>query len=150
MNKALKLIAGAAVVVLSSPVLALNADQTFSVTATVSARCISAGAASDVNFGAYTAFVGPATATPSTNVSFRCTRGVVPSAVALDSTTGTVAGLAYTLAIGTRVDTLATTGAGVTGTFDLFTYPVNGSMATLQAGQTGAVTPGSHTLTITY
>lgn len=149
MNKALKLIAAAAVVALSSPVFA-QATYGFSVTGTVAARCESNTAAGQVvDFGEYTAFAGSAlgSVTPAV-IAFRCTRGITAPTTALSGGTGTVAGLDYTLSI--AGGTTATSGSNAAGNFDVYTYTISGSIAAGQAGDVAAATTDSVTLTVTY
>jgi len=152
MKQALKLISVAAVVAFSSPVFA-QASHGFNVTASLSARCVSNTTGTPVmNFGAYTAFGAAATPAPTAVISFRCSRGMAPATVALDAASGSISGVAYTLAIGTVAPTLGDSGAaGTVGTYDSFAYTVTGSMAAGQAGDTAiAAAPQPHLLTITY
>jgi hypothetical protein len=134
---------------------AATVGQSFNVTATLTTQCVSNNAApSDVAFGTYTAFVGPATAAPTTTISFRCTRGFSASPTAslgVGGTSGSIGGLDYTLAIGSAVKTSGSGAAGTTGTYDVYAYTITGAMAAGQAGDSSAaVTPVVHTLTITY
>lgn len=127
--------------------------QAFNVTATMNARCVSNNTApSDVAFGAYTPFTGPATAAPTTAISFRCTRNLsaTPSA-ALSAAAGSIAGLDYTLAVGGGVKASGSGAPTTSGTYDVYTYTVTGAMATGQAGDaTASAVAQVHTLTITY
>lgn len=149
MNQALKLIAGAAVVVLSSAAFAQSATQTFAVTATVAAKCESNTTGSPtVAFGSYTAFAGAALpSTSPANVSFRCTRNLALTSATLSGGTGTVAGLAYTLTLGSPVDTVEGTG---TAAYRQYAYSITGSIAAGQAGEVGAATSDTVTLTLAY
>lgn len=132
---------------LSAPAQAFTVGQAFNVTATLTTACASNNTApADVAFGAYTSFQA-APATGSTTISFKCTRGSVgPTGVALNSLTGSIKGLAYSLVIGA-----VTPAPGAAGSPDVYSYVVTGTMAGSQAGDTaGAAGPVVHTLTITY
>lgn len=147
--KKLTLLASAALCALSfsASAQAATVGQAFNVTATLVTACQSNNTTpSAVDFGAYTSFGSAAITAPTTTISFKCTKGVVPTAVALNSTTGTIKGLNYSLAIGA----LATT-VGAVGAPDINSYVVTGTMAAGQVGDTaGAAGPITHTLTITY
>ena len=79
----------------------------------------------------------------------------LPYTMTLNTLSGVVGGLRYTLGLSLAAagnasnigsGSLSTTG-NVTGSA---THYINGAMAAGQAGQTGAITPQSHTLTIIY
>lgn len=151
-----------------------QAQSTFNVTTAFTSACKASGTAADLNFGAYTAFGSAATATPTTTVSFQCTRGLTllnaqfdsSGTVASASATGTtptaagvIAGLTYTLS--TTAATKTTAGAAATasaaGGADIWSFTVAGAMAANQAGCTGTgnsdgncISSQTRTLTITY
>lgn len=147
--KNLSLLASAALVALSfsGQAQAATVGQAFNVTATLVTACQSNNVTpAAVDFGAYTSFGSAAVAAPTTTISFKCTKSVVPTAVALNSTTGTIKGLNYSLAIGA-----ISTAPGGVGAADVHSYVVTGTMAAGQVGDTaGAAGPIVHTLTITY
>lgn len=145
--KKLSLIAALALAGFSMSSQAATVGQTFNVTATLVSVCLTNNATpTDVNFGAYTAFGSAAIPAPTTTISFKCTRGVTPTGVALDTTTGSIKGVNYSLAIGA-----VTTVAGVAPAATTHSYVVTGTMAAGQPGDTaGAAGPIVHTLTITY
>lgn len=155
--------------------------QNFTVTTAFAPTCIAYNSSQpDLSFGTYTAFGVATTPTPSTTISFKCSRTLTPGninldTVSTDSTTssgalsatagGVVAGLRYTLAIAAPVKTF--TGSAATasteGSADIYTYTVNGAMAGSQAGcnitSIGANTAGdvngcaatqTRTLTVAY
>jgi len=133
---------------MSAAAQAATVGQAFNVTATLTSACASNNTApTDVNFGAYTAFGSAATPAPTTTISFKCTRNATaPSGVALDASTGSIKGVAYSLAIGA-----VTAAPGAAGSPDIYSYVVTGTMAAGQAGDaTAAAGPVVHTLTITY
>jgi hypothetical protein len=133
---------------------------TFSVTANFAPACIiKSGSGSPgnnvIDFGAYTAFGSAATPSPSTTITFQCSRsqgmgnvsfdttGTTASGGAAGTTTtggGVIAGLQYTL--NTTAASKSTTGvvanAGAAGTADEFSYTITGTMADNQAGCTSA------------
>ncbi|MBI2770309.1 MAG: spore coat protein U domain-containing protein [Burkholderiales bacterium] len=154
--KKLILAAALGLTALSMSTQAATVAQSFNVTATLTAQCVSNNAApSDVNFGAYTAFGAAATPAPTTAITFRCTKGYASSPTAslgAGGTSGTIAGLAYTLGIGSAVKTAGASGAaGTVGTYDVYSYTITGGMVAGQAGDSSASTaPVVHTLTITY
>lgn len=147
--KKLSLLASAALIALSVsiPAQAATVGQAFNVTATLVTACLSNNATpTAVDFGAYTSFGSAAVAAPTTTISFKCTKNVAPTAVSLNSTTGSIKGLNYSLAIGA-----ISTVAGATGAADVHSYVVTGTMAAGQVGDnTAAAGPVVHTLTITY
>ncbi|WP_298932987.1 hypothetical protein [uncultured Ramlibacter sp.] len=121
--------------------------QAFNVTASLTSVCQTDNATpAAVAFGAYTAFGSAATPAPTSTISFKCTRGLTTPTATLSSGSGTIGGLAYTLAVaaGTKV---AATGNNP----DVYSYVVTGTMASGQAGDAAASTAAvSHTLTIAY
>lgn len=129
-----------------------SATQAFTVSATVTANCQSTTAGTpNVNFGAYAAFGAPATPAPTAAMTFQCTRGLAITSATVSKPTSTVAGLLYTLAVGAGTKTAgaaATASAGATA--DQYSYTVTGSMASGQAGDTGAATSDSQVLTIAF
>lgn len=133
---------------MSATAQAATVGQAFNVTATLTSVCASNNTGpTDVNFGAYTSFGSAATPAPTTTISFKCTRGATaPSGVALNSTTGSIKGVNYSLAIGGVV-----AAPGTAGNPDLYSYTITGTMAAGQAGDVNAAAgPVVHTLTITY
>jgi Spore Coat Protein U domain len=132
-----------------------SVGQAFNVTATLSAQCASNNTSpADVAFGTYTAFGGPAVTAPTTTISFKCTRNMpAPLSATLtggvgstSGTTGTIAGLAYTLSLGSVVAVPGTAPAP-----NVYNYTITGTMAAGQAGDTSASSAAVvHTLTITY
>ncbi len=133
---------------LSATAQAAAVGQAFNVTATLVTACASNNTSpTDVNFGAYTSFGSAATPAPTTTISFKCTRNSAgPTGVSLDSTTGAIKGVNYSLAIGA-----VSAAPGAAGSPDVYSYVITGTMAAGQAGDTaGAAGPVVHTLTITY
>jgi hypothetical protein len=105
-------------------------NQTIDVHVTLAAKCVANNGATNplVDFGTYTAFGATAPA-PTTNVSFKCSRGLAPGAAFLGSGY-TLAGLSYTLG----VDAGAKTAASGATDYDAWTYVVTGGMVAGQAG----------------
>jgi Spore Coat Protein U domain len=137
---------------LSAPAQAAAVGQAFNVTATLSAQCASNNTApADVAFGTYTAFGGPAVVAPTTTISFKCTRNMAAPLNAVltggtGGTSGTIAGLDYTLVLGSAVAV-----PGVAPAPNIYNYTITGTMAAGQAGDATASTAAVvHTLTITY
>ena len=138
---------------IASPAHAANASSGFNVTTNLTAVCAVQTAAVALDFGVYTAFTGPANATPTTSVTFKCTKGTTISAAAFDtgSGLGVVQGLAYSMTVGA-----ASTAAGAAATStvgagaDIVTYVVTGSMATGQPGAGSGAGSSPRTLIITY
>ena len=133
---------------------ATNLDGYIQVKATLAPTCTAsnpAAAPAVIDFGQYTAFVGPATAAPTANVVFVCSRGLNPTGGTLSGGTGFVAGVAYSLSVGTRT---SSGGAAATGTTSAtavtYTYPITGSIAAGEAGDTGASLTDTQTLTISF
>lgn len=149
MNKHLKLIttaaAAAAFAVLIPVAHAVDtAPAGFNVTVNLTSGCEVTSAPTDVAF-TYSSFQGSAATSTGGAFSVRCTN-TLPYTMALDSTTGTVIGLNYTLALSAA----GGTGAGLTAA----NYTVNGSMASGQSGTcaTTGVCAGTsaRTLTVSY
>ncbi len=133
---------------IASTAQAATVGQAFNVTATLVSVCASNNTTpTDVNFGAYTAFGTAATPAPTTTISFKCTRGATaPSAASLNSTTGSIKGVNYSLAVGA-----VSAAPGTAGNPDIYSYVITGTMAAGQAGDVnGTAGPVVHTLTITY
>ena len=134
------------------PAQAGTVGSSFNVKVNLTSACVIGTAATALDFGTYTAFGSATVSAPVTNVTFNCTNGLTPSAVALDTTGPTVvAGLAYTLSVdgGTKAAGSAGT-ASTAATADVMTYVVTGSMAAGQAGDVTAAVSATRTLTITY
>jgi hypothetical protein len=154
--KKLILVAALGLSAITMSTQAATVAQAFNVSATLTAQCVSNNSApSDVNFGAYTAFGAAATPAPTSAITFRCTKGYAATPTAslgAGGTSGTIAGLAYTLGVGAGVKTAGASGAaGTVGTYDVYSYTITGAMAAGQAGDSSAsTTPVVHTLTITY
>lgn len=121
----------------------------FTVSATLAAKCESTTTGTpDINFGEYTAFGSPANLAPTATLSFKCTRNLAITNVALSSTSGTLKGVDYTLAIGS--DTGAPAAANVNAP-DTHVYQVTGTMAPNQAGDVNDTTvQQTRTLTISF
>jgi hypothetical protein len=149
MNKHLKLIttaaAAAAFAVLIPVAQAVDtAPAGFNVTVNLTSGCEVTSAPTDVAF-TYSSFQGSAATSTGGAFSVRCTQNL-PYTMALDSTTGTVIGLNYTLTLSAA----GGTGAGLTAA----NHTVNGSMASGQSGicaTTGVcVGTSARTLTVSY
>lgn len=103
-----------------------------------------------VAFGSYIAFGGALAA--STGFGATCTN-YLPYTLAVSPTTGTIAGVTYTLLLQNAAPVMSGTSLSVTGNGFQQTYTVNGTMA---AGQSGVCPLTScsgtvpHTLTLTY
>lgn len=142
-------------------------NSTFAVSVSLSAICTASNsAATTLAFGTYTAFqVAPNTG--SVALTFNCTRGLAAPTFSFDSASGSVtgggvlAGLNYSLVAtnaATTAGTAATAAAGGTGTADVRTVTVTGTMAGGQAGDCAtstatactAVASHNRTLTVTY
>ena len=135
----------------STSVQAATTPSGFNVAVNLTAQCLVNTAASALDFGAYTGFGSASIAAPTTNVTFKCTKGVTISSVVLDATTGVAQGLVYTLSVGAAslaagAAATATVGAGA----DVFTYVVTGAMASGQPGSGSGAGTSARTLTITY
>ena len=119
--------------------------QNFNVTATIAAKCrnVTVGTPA-VDFGVYTAFVGPANVAPSAQMVFECSQNLVPVSAVLDATTGTLVGVTYNLTMGAPA-----TGVGAAGSTS-YTYTVGGTMVANQAGDATGATSSTRTLTVSY
>lgn len=137
----------ASLAAISGSAMATDVGASFTVSATLAAKCESTTSGTpDVNFGEYTAFGGAATAAPTATLTFRCTRNLAITNAALSSTTGTLKGVDYTLALGSD-----TPSAGTGNNPDTHAYVVTGTMATGQAGDVNdATVQQTRTLTITF
>ena len=125
---------------------AASVGQAFNAKVILTAQCATNNAApADLDFGTYTAFGTATIPAPTTTISFKCTRGVVITSVALDGATPTIAGLTYGTVIG--ADSGA---AGVAPAPNIHNYVITGSMAAGQAGDTAAAATQVRTLTINY
>lgn len=160
--KKISLIAGLALVSLSSQ--ATNLGSNFDVSVTLTSQCVVKTASTGVAFS-YAAFQ-TTSATASSAVVFECTRGLggTPT-VALDTGTdatsaaagqgvtgaGVVGGLRYTLAVaaGSKTNGTAATTADK-GTGDQYSYAISGSMEAGQAGDASKGTTQTRTLTVSY
>lgn len=131
---------------------AVTVGQAFTVTTAFTPSCVTANASpTALSFGTYTAFGSASVPTPSTQISFKCSRTLTPGNINFDTVStdsisssgaltatggGVVSGLRYTLNVGAAVKT--TTGSAATasaeGTADVFTYTINGAMAANQPG----------------
>lgn len=141
--------------------LAIVADPTVTITGTnpspfttlvtVNATCALSTTPGPVNFGTYTAFQGT-TSTANTSFTTTCTNGHGYS-MSLDTYSGVVTGLNYSLVLGTAVGSGSPGTLGATGTGAAQTFYINGNMPANQAGTcpTGTCLGSNvHTLTITY
>jgi len=138
---------------------AADAASSFDVSVSLTAVCVQTNTGSQtLNFGTYTAFTTSAVTPASTiPLTFKCTRNTAPTAIALDGATnyGVIAGLNYLLStpagVKTTTGTAAAASNGSTGSADIFTYTINGSMPSGQAGDSASlVTSATRTLTVTY
>ncbi len=168
MNKFLKpalatIVAGLA---MSMPITqAQTVTNAFNVSVTLTSQCqaIVSGTQTLV-FGTYVAFQATALVPTPLNIEFNCSRGFIPSSVALDSagdnspTAGLLAGLQYTISVAAGVQQVVGTAAtnAVIGTADTVRYVVSASMPAGQAGtDTNAATANAEathtrTMTVTY
>ena len=120
---------------------AATATGNFNVTVNLTSMCEVVSAA-DVAF-TYTSFQGTAATGTGGGVSIRCTN-TLPFTVALDSTSGTVAGLNYTLGL---------SAASGTGNGAAQSFTVSGSMASGQGGtcaSSSCAGTDARVLTVTY
>lgn len=121
---------------------AATASQNFNVTVNLTSACSITAGPTDVAF-TYTSFQAAAASSTGGAFSVKCTN-LLPYTLSLDSTTGTVIGLNYSLAL---------SAAGGTGNGNAQAYSVNGTMAAAQSGNCAAATcSGSQVrqLTVTY
>lgn len=127
-----------------------TATTTASVNIATPATCSIATTPGTVAFGNYVAFGGALAA--STGFATNCTN-YLPYTLSVSPTSGTIAGVTYTLLLQNAAPVMSGTSLNVTGSGVQQTYTVNGSMA---AGQSGVCAVGScsgtvpHTLTLTY
>lgn len=113
----------------------------FTVTVLTTNTCQLSVPPGNVNFN-YTSFQASA-ASASTSLGVRCTTAL-PYTMALDATSGTLLGLAYSLSLSS---------ASGTGTGATQTYNINGSIAASQSGSCGSGTctaSQTRTLTLTW
>lgn len=129
-----------------------TAISSFDVKVNLTSACrIKTASTTGVDFGTYTAFGSPSVSAPTATILFECTNGL-PATAALDSTSGVVSGLAYTLVLGAVARTggaVATSSAAAVA--DVLSYTVTGTMASSQPGQgSGGAAAQARTLTLTY
>ena len=120
----------------------LSGSNTFPVTITNPASC-TVTSIQNVAFGTYVAFRSTPLAAPAADIVLNCT-AQLPYTLALDATSGVVAGLNYSLVL--SANSSRGTGPGQTHT-------ITGTMPANQAGtcSSGSCSASqSHTLTITY
>jgi opacity protein-like surface antigen len=121
--------------------------QTFTVTATLAAKCISNSSGKEVAFGEYTAFQ-TAEVQKTATLGFKCTKGLAPTGSSITDEAGaarTLRGLSYTLEAGTP------TAGTADSTGDAYSIVVTGTMAAGQPGDTSdAAVSRTHTLTIEF
>lgn len=144
---------------LGNSALAATTNNPFTVTANLTAQCLVNTAAGNLDFGIYTAFGSASTPTPTTAVSFKCTKGTALTSVAFDTINGTAAGagvvmgLAYTMtasAASTAPGIAAVVGTGTGATADIQTYTVTGAMAPGQPGAGSGAGTSARSLILTY
>jgi len=144
---------------------ALTATSDFTVSVQLAGRCTATNSGTQtLNFGTYTAFQNT-DKTGSVGLTFNCTRGLLPTSFSFDTNSyGVLAGLNYSLAAAAAVTTAggaASAAAGGTGSADVVTVTVSGTMPQGQAGACGAgaataaacdaaATTATRTLTVTY
>jgi hypothetical protein len=163
-NAALGLLAAASF--LSNPVQAGTVANGFTVQVTLTSSCVVNSNTNILDFGTYTAFGAATTPAPTVAISFKCTQGFIPNAVALDTVpalsvagapglttagSGVIAGLLYTLGVAGVVSTPGTVATATAGSgFDNKSYTITGGMAALQAGlSTTATLAATQTRTLT-
>jgi hypothetical protein len=141
---------------------AATTNNNFNVSTTLTSQCAATNSGTTiVDFGTYVAFQVGVQPSTSVNLTFQCTRGFAPTSVAFDIVNGTaagvgvLAGLQYTLtagAPGTLAGIAATT--ATTGTGDVVTYAVSGTMPGGQAGTCATASCGPtsilRTLIVTF
>src|SRR5688500_6858078 len=140
-----KILAAAVFAAIAMPASAASpVPNNFTVQVSLSSQCEATNdGVGVVDFGTYTAFVGPSVAAPTAALTFRCTRGFAPTGVAFDtgSGDGVIAGLNYSLSVAAPVVGAGTAATvGVAGTADTRSYTVTGTMPATQAGGVGAAT----------
>jgi hypothetical protein len=148
-------IATAAMFAAVMPSQAATMTQNFDVKVNLTAACRVQGGtpvSPVVDFGSYTAFQAtPNTATAAFNVE--CTRNLPAPTYSFDggSGNGVVAGLGYSVLASAAGPTGGADAAGTTpASADVYAITLTGNMPALQAGQSGAATTVTRTLTITY
>jgi hypothetical protein len=126
-----------------------TATGSFNVAVTLTSGCV-ARSTPTADLGAYTAFAAAKSA--NATVSFRCTRNLSGTpTITMTDTTGSVAGLAYTLSLGSTSATTAQSGdSGVTGTYDVYSATATATMTGPQAGDTSASSTATHNVTISF
>jgi hypothetical protein len=139
---------------------AADIGNAFTVSVTLSAQCRAKDSGTKtLAFGSYTAFRATALDATPIDIEFECSRGLVPTSLAFDTTNGTaigggvIAGLNYDMTFAAAVVTdgdEATSTADDIGTADLRSYEISGSMGALQAGTVGAAASHTRTLIVTY
>ncbi|MFL6691760.1 MAG: hypothetical protein ACJ8GO_02255 [Ramlibacter sp.] len=157
MKKLLPALLGLSLALSAAGVLAATTSDVFNVKVNFTGTCQADNTTTPaVDFGTYTAFGSPSVVAPTAGVSFKCSRGLAPSAVVISSSnaataTGAVAGLAYSVTVGAGVKSAGT--ISTAQDYDKFTYTVTGTMASGQAGA-GGTTPTAasvnETLVITF
>ncbi len=151
MNRfALNSVIVAAFAALSVTAHAADVSQTFTVKASLAAKCIAdtVTAAKEIVIPEYTAY--GAAKSNSTDIAFKCSKGLTPADVSFDTggDSGTLKGLNYTLTLSAATVT-ANSDTAVGG--DVRTYSVTASMAAGQAGDTtDTTTSKTHTLKVTF
>ena len=147
---------------------AATVTSAFTVSVQLDGKCVATNNATQtLNFGTYTAFGSATTPSPTTNLTFNCTRGLASPTFSFDTINGTstgygvLAGLNYTLSTSgsvTTTGTAATAASAPNGTADVYTVVITGDMPTGQAGQCGTAssaaaacdgTAKTHTRTLT-
>ena len=127
-----------------------TATTTFPVTIVTPATCSVSTVPGNVAFGAYVAFGSALSA--STGFGATCSNNL-PYTLSVSPTSGTIAGIAYTLLLQNAAPVMSGTSLSVTGSGVQQSYTVNGSMAAGQAGICAAGTCSAtvpHTLTLSY
>jgi hypothetical protein len=139
MNKLLKTLAVATAVALAPAAnAAATAPAPFNVSVTLTSVCSITAGPADVTF-TYTSFQAGVANSAGGAFSVQCTTNL-PFTMALDATTGTVAGLTYNISVP----------AGGTGTGAAVPFAVTGTIAGGQGGDATAATTQGRTLTISY
>jgi hypothetical protein len=159
------LISAAAVAAISSGVPLAQAaspvSQGFTVQVTLAAQCrVQPAQAPVLDFGTYTAFVSATNPSPTIDILFECTRGLVPISAVFDTANGSangdgaIAGLNYTMSVNNAAGVLTSAGtladATTAGTAAVRTYTVTGGMLGGQAGTTGVAASHTRTLFVSY
>lgn len=139
---------------------AADISNSFTVEVILSSQCRAVDSGTQtLDFGTYTAFQATAQDATDIDIEFECTRGLVPTSVAFDTTNGTaigggvIGGLNYDMDFAAAVVTDgddATSAADDIGTADVRSYTVSGTMGALQAGEVGAAVSHTRTLIVSY